>query len=212
VKILIAYPGHGFSTIDVANGYKKALKDLGHDVWAFNYHESLSFYMAALDRWEELNPGLERLNDDFGVLASERLFIETFDYVPDVVLIVFGLALHRRVYDMLTKLGVPKVLLLTESPYDDYNQAPIIEKGGIAATFTNDRASVKPLRKATGGRVEYLPTYHIFSFSVLCGQNEKSCSAIWGNSVRMAPTPSGLFRAMVTMRISRASSPCVEGN
>ena len=130
---------------------------MGHDVWAFDYHLRLAFYQESLIHWAEITPGFERQDDDYAVLASEALMLETFDFVPDVVLIICGLALHRRAYDLIEKLGVPKVLVLTESPYDDQNQAIIMEKGGIAATLTNDKASVKPLRKKTGGRVEYLP-------------------------------------------------------
>lgn len=157
MRILVAFPGHGFSTIDVANGYAKALKDLGHEVWSFDYHLRLQFYKESLEHWAEIVPAFKRRADDYAILAGEALFVEAFDFVPDVVLVICGLALHRRVYDLIEKLGIPKVLILTESPYDDHNQALIMEKGGIAATLTNDRASVKPLRKATGGRVEYLP-------------------------------------------------------
>ena len=158
MRILLAYPGHGFSTIDVASGYAKGLRDLGHEVFEFNYHLKLAFFQEGLRRWAKLFPDdFSRTEDDWVILASEALFIEVFDVVPDVVIIICGLALHRRVYDMIEKLGIPKVLILTESPYADDDQSLIIEKGSIAAAFTNDRASVKKLRKDTGVRVEYLP-------------------------------------------------------
>jgi spore maturation protein CgeB len=89
--------------------------------------------------------------------ASEHAVIEAVDFVPDVVLIVNGFALHRRAYDLIDKLCLPIVLILTESPYLDGEQAKIISQGHVRLAFTNDRSSVDQLREDSGRRVEYLP-------------------------------------------------------
>lgn len=156
MRILIAYPGHTTSTIDVAIGYTHALQGMGHTVSTFDYHTRLAFYKDALQYWGDANPNYQQKKADALVMASEHLAVEAVDFVPDVVLIVCGMALHRRAYDLLYRLNIPMALLLTESPYSDPFQAEIATKGRVGLILTNDRASVFPLR-ATGLPVEYLP-------------------------------------------------------
>lgn len=157
MRILIAFPGHTTSTIDVARGYSHALRALGHTVADYNYHTRLAFFGDALRYWEGQTTGFEYKEADALVLASESLAIEAVDFVPDVVLIVCGLVLHKRAYDLLHRLSIPTALLLTESPYTDVHQAEIAKKGHIGLVMTNDLASVSFLRSETGLPVEYLP-------------------------------------------------------
>jgi len=159
MRILIIYPGHSHSTIDVSRGYENALKELGHTVRAYNYHLQLAFYQEALKLWKRKNKHfkLDDPTEAMLILASEQAVVEAVDFVPDVVLIVSGFVLHRRAYALLDRLCLPLVLVLTESPYMDIEQANIIRDGHIALTFTNDKNSVEPLRVATSKRIEYLP-------------------------------------------------------
>jgi spore maturation protein CgeB len=90
-------------------------------------------------------------------MASESIILEAVDFVPDVVLIVNGMNLHRRAFDLLKRLRLPVIMLLTESPYLDEWQAKIATQGHAAAILTNDKNSVKPLSNMTGLPVEYLP-------------------------------------------------------
>jgi spore maturation protein CgeB len=157
MRILIVYPGPTHSTYDVAVGYDKALRALGHTVEAFHYHKYIQFYSIALSEQEKANPDYKREIEDPFFLASERVALRVVDFVPDVVLIIAGGALHRRAHELIRKLSVPMVLLLTESPYLDDFQAKIITQGFIDMTLTNDKNSVTALRDLTGKRVEYLP-------------------------------------------------------
>ena len=141
----------------MATGYDKALRALGHTVEAFHYHKYLQFYDVALQEQAKTNPDYQRDHEDPFFLASERVALRAVDFVPDVVLVIAGGALHRRAHELIHKLSVPIVLLLTESPYLDAFQAKIVTKGFVAATLTNDRNSVGVLREMTGGKVEYLP-------------------------------------------------------
>lgn len=164
MRILLVYPGPVHSTYDVAAGYDKALRALGHTVEAFHYHKYIAFYDRALQEQERDNPEYQRDNEDPFYLASERVALRAVDFVPDVVLIIAGGALHRRAHELIHRLSIPMVLLLTESPYLDAFQAKIIQQGYIDATLTNDRNSVHALREMTGGCVEYLP--HAYDPSV----------------------------------------------
>lgn len=158
MRILLIYPGHSHSTIDVAAGYDLALRTLGCKVRAFCYHQQIAFYSEAIRHFMRINkrfqPALPQ--EAALLLASEQAALQAVDFVPDVALVVNGFALHRRAYDLLARLGIPTALLLTESPYLDDEQARIIEQGHVALAFTNDRSSVQPLGRA-GAPVVYLP-------------------------------------------------------
>jgi len=143
--------------MDVARGYERALRALGHNVHPFNYHASLAFYQDAIDYWAERNPGFDPNRNAYLILSSEHSVIAALDFMPDIVLIVSGMALHRRAYDLLDRLRFPLALILTESPYLDEAHSLILSKGHIAVAFTNDRQSVEPLSEKTGVRVKYLP-------------------------------------------------------
>jgi hypothetical protein len=102
MRIQIIYPGHAFSTIDVADGYVDALEALGHTVKPFNYHRALAFYNRTITYWyDEFAPDIAVAQDAFAVMASEHVVVDAVDFVPDVVLIVNGMALHRRAYELL---------------------------------------------------------------------------------------------------------------
>lgn len=155
MKISLIYPGATWSVMDVARGYETALRALGHQVSVFDYHTQAAFYGQYL-AWLSENKGMSFPEDAVTVLASERVAIEVLDTLPDVVLIVMGLALHRRAYELMNRLGIPRALILTECPYNDDRQWQLLAKGHIQIAFANDKASVIPLR-GTGVRVEYLP-------------------------------------------------------
>ena len=160
MRILVVYPGHSYSTIDVAHGYEKALRKLGHEVRAYNYHKTLDFYIGALAHWEERNPDFERTDGDFLILASEHLAIAAVDFVPDVVLVICGIALHRRGYELMHRLALPTIIIFTESPYNDAVQTVIAQRApGIAGVLVNDKTSLSMGRWLydCGVEVEYLP-------------------------------------------------------
>lgn len=157
MRIMIAYPGHVCSTIDVASGYSRALSRLGHTVWRFDYHTRLSFYQTALKAFEDVNSGFVRRDGDYLVLASESIVPEVIDFIPDVVVMVNGLSLHYRAFELLYKLKVPVVMLYTESPYADELQARAAKNCGAVGVLVNDLYSVDYMRKESGKPTEYLP-------------------------------------------------------
>jgi spore maturation protein CgeB len=157
MRILLAWPGHSHSTADVADGYEKAFKNLGHEVRNFDYHNRMAFYAEALHHFDKINRGFRRRNSDTLIMASESIILEAVEFVPDVVVIVNGMNLHRRAFDLLKQLRLPVVLLLTESPYLDEWQSKIAIKGHAAGLLTNDRNSIEVLSADTGLPIEYLP-------------------------------------------------------
>jgi len=169
MRFFLIYPGHKIATIDIAIGYEQALRDLGHEVLAYNYHNSLTFYNHALDYWQKKNPAFTYDMEDWLRISSEQAVLEALRFARDgadfVVLAVCGFAFHREAFLMLAKaLGLPVVLILTESPYADMRigttpgQIDMIQQSGIELAFTNERNSVRYLSEnKTEVPIVYLP-------------------------------------------------------
>lgn len=175
MRILIAYPGPAHSTYDVAAGYEKALRSLGHDVYGYPYHKWLGFYHETLTHWASVNDGYTFSRPDVALHSSEHLVIAAVEFKPDVVLIVSGSMLHGHACELIHNLSIPAVLLLTESPYEDELQASIARGGHIAHTFTNERLSVAALAALGVEKpVTYLP--HSFDPDVHRPTNENGYS------------------------------------
>ena len=157
MRILLIYPGHRYSTFDVANGYETGLNELDCDVRVLDYHNRLSFYENALQLNAAKDEEFHRRGADSLVLASESVILEAVEYAPDVVLVISGMALHRNAFELLHQLQLPVFLLATESPYLDKWQALIANKGYVAGILTNDKYSVSVLHEETDLPVVYLP-------------------------------------------------------
>ncbi|RLC82302.1 MAG: hypothetical protein DRJ03_19250 [Chloroflexi bacterium] len=148
MKILIAFPGPRHSTIDVANGWSAALAELGHDVTEFRFSYLIDFFITAYQAWERAhpnNPGAKFTNEQWQAAASKQLIVQAVHDRPDIVLMISGMQYHPIAFRLLHNLKIPIVLILTESPYMDNRQLLMMDRGGANLTFTNDKASVKPL-------------------------------------------------------------------
>jgi spore maturation protein CgeB len=154
MRILVVYPGHATSTVDVAIGWENTLKKLGHDVKAFRYHDALAFYQKALQWWGRHNKQFTYNDDQPLYMASTRAVAEVVQDAPQVILIVTGTAMHKEFYACMKRLGMPMALIMTESPYADLLQYDMCKAVEFDAVFVNDKASV--LKFADFGGV-YLP-------------------------------------------------------
>lgn len=148
MKILLAYPGPRHSTFDVAEGWSRALLELGHTVARFRFDLLIDFYITAFRAWQQkhaANPAARINNEHWQVAASGGLILQAVDFQPDIVLMVSGMQYHPEAYRLLHKMGIPLVLVLTESPYMDSRQIIQLEHGHVALAFANDKSSVGPL-------------------------------------------------------------------
>jgi len=155
MRILVCYPGHVISTVDVAKGWESALRKLGHEVFQFAYEWHVPFYGAVLDAWSEWNPDFKFRLKDALMLSSQDLVCKAIDLMPiDLCLIVCGLLVHERGYEQLRKIGVRTCVMFTESPYNDHLLEYILPR--VDLMFVNDRNSVEALR-AQNHNVFYMP-------------------------------------------------------
>lgn len=159
MKILIAFPGPRHSTFDVACGWSNALTELDHDVSEYRFDYAIDFFIHSFRAWERAhphNPEAKFRNEQWQAAASKQLIVQAVYDQPDIVLMISGMQYHPLAFQLLHKLKIPIVMVLTESPYMDSRQAIVIEKGGVALAFVNDKASVEPL-SGLACPIVYLP-------------------------------------------------------
>jgi glycosyltransferase involved in cell wall biosynthesis len=172
MKLLAVHPGASFATGDVYRGMTGALKRRGHDVQEYRLDwrvdEALEMVKWREKRKKKLQ-GDEYAADPAGPLpqairyASMTLLEATLTVNPHCLLIFTAMFLHPDTMILLRRMGVPIILFLTESPYDDGKQANITPFANMV--YTNERASVPLMQRwyeqydGTRGakNIEYLP-------------------------------------------------------
>ncbi len=160
MKLLCINPGSSWSTIDLYNGYTVAWREQGHQVIEY----LLDRRLVAANRWlhyqwqraRRRNPeeAVRPTVNDVAYLASFESVIKALRQDVDWVIVFSALHFHPGVLEAMGKAGLRSAVLLTESPYQDAQQAPWAALATVA--FTNERTSVEWLRQFNDN-VHYLP-------------------------------------------------------
>ena len=169
-RILLVHSGSSFSTHDVYVGLLGGFKLEGVEVipWRLDYH------MTGAQEWvkfcleREGHEDVEVSPGDVLYQMAKGLAIRVIETLPDAVVIVSGLRIDQRGYQLLERLGVPVILFGTENPYDDdyyFGRAPFCD-----VMTCNDAVSVDPIAehsRRVGSRCRvlfmplgYLPPIH----------------------------------------------------
>lgn len=139
MRILLVYPGALFSTLDVANGYFNAFKQMPDvKLFTFQFHKYLIYHDIAQQAIfkEEYN------KDKVMEAASKDLIIRILECRPDWVVFISGLAFPTFVWDFVSTLQgdlknkFSTSVLLTESPYVEEWEKGILARVDVA--FTTD--------------------------------------------------------------------------
>jgi len=145
-KIVVCYPGPSYSVFDTANYYAQAFEDIGCKVERFNYHNNLVYHDVALGFFAKNYTHKEHTYRDLYTLASNDLVSCIARFIPDIVVVVSGLAFPLELWDWLHEMQksfkkpFKLVSLLTESPYIDDQQDTIAGQSDVV--FTTERKSV----------------------------------------------------------------------
>lgn len=157
MKLLLIHPGASFATHDVYVGYRDALRALGVACIEYRLDERI-------DGWSDFIKHTHRRRKIGPVDDGEILHRAGMDILPqavwhgvDGVLAISAMYLRESALALLRKAGVPLAILLTESPYDDPQQAQYGRWADVV--FTNERSSVAYLARYCR-RVVYLPHAH----------------------------------------------------
>jgi spore maturation protein CgeB len=129
VRILVVHPGPAWSVADVYRGYVEALEELGQQVNTFNLDARLTFYQRAMVETGAVDEhgavGLRRAMDDAQAIeaASNGVLAAAYKVLPEVVLVISCMFIDTGLLDILRARGSRVVIIHTESPYEDDNQA-----------------------------------------------------------------------------------------
>jgi spore maturation protein CgeB len=156
VRAIAIHPGSSVSTVDVFRGMTKALRKQGHTVYEYDLDGRIDRSAQYL-KWAWRKAGKPETRPT----AADTLYhagLPMLDMVltvkPDVVLIFSGMFLLQRFMYHLRTIGVPVVLVLSESPYDEEKEAEWAKLASVV--FTNERTSV-PVLRAANPNTHYLP-------------------------------------------------------
>lgn len=158
-RVMVVYPGHQFSTRDVADNVVAGLRGCGVEVAAFHYHE----FIEALLPLEKLlqDQGVADATEQVLVTASNALFPRAMAFHPDLILFVTGYVFPQAGANLLG-VYTRTAVILTESPYQWEAEARVAS--GFNWAFTNERRSVEAFRRLRADyhhphpeRVHYLP-------------------------------------------------------
>lgn len=121
MKTMLVRPGPHFSVQDVADGWQRALDDLT-TLGDFRLDARMDVFDKALrDKFEDSHErGMEALR-----LAVDSMLAAVYKFQPDLIVVVSGFFLHQSILQLLRARGHKLVLLATESPYEDDNQAAL---------------------------------------------------------------------------------------
>jgi spore maturation protein CgeB len=121
MRILFVHSAAGFATFDVARGHLGALQRAGHDVREYKLYARLDYHAAALQASN--NPRLVEDYELVSKLACDNVVVEALYHRADVVFIASGRSAHANMVWLLRAAGIPAMVLFTESPYEDDEQA-----------------------------------------------------------------------------------------
>ena len=136
---------------DVFVGHVKAFRLLG-------YHTDTILGHLAYRDWSEYYrffgivngvPGFTYSQETIVKSASLNIVLKVMESNPDVLIIIDGSSLHKDAWEWFRRLGVPTIVVGTESPYQDKFITHIAQLA--SKSFTNELIT----SKKTG--IEYLP-------------------------------------------------------
>lgn len=135
MRVLLVWASAAWSVRDVTTGYRRALIRAGHVVRDYRLDQRLLFIQKATP------PEQQRNLYGISKMASESVLAEAIYHNADLVLVISGLLFHEIGLWLLTQYGVRTAVILTESPYQDVEQAEWLAKYPTIAVFTHEAAS-----------------------------------------------------------------------
>lgn len=137
MRVLMVHPGPEFSVVDVYRGWARGFAEMGCKVRCLDLGDRLTFYNEA-QFLDERTGAIRRAvtHEQAAWLAARDILAAACEWWPDVVVIVSGFFVPRRIYEVLRARGRTVVLLHTESPYEDETQ--VIRAAAAEINVVND--------------------------------------------------------------------------
>lgn len=161
MRLLLVHPGAVWATHDVHTGLLAGLRAQGHTVTEYALSGRLEASRVTLEfLWRKqvrLAGPLAHVRPshaDVQYHAGQEVVTRALRDDVDWVVVVCAAYLHPDVLVLCRRARLPLAAVFTESPYDDPEQAKVAPLFDVV--FTNERASVAPLREANPN-THYLP-------------------------------------------------------
>jgi glycosyltransferase involved in cell wall biosynthesis len=161
VRLLTVHPGAFYATGDVYRGFVRELRRQGHACLEYLLDariDDANDYYRYVYRRDKLGTPPSAL-----ILTHAAIHIvpQALYHRVDGVVVFSGMLTHPDVFVLLKRAGIPTALVLSESPYDDAQQARILAHRDagqpvVDVAFTNERASLDFLGRFHPA-VHYLP-------------------------------------------------------
>lgn len=166
-KICLVHPGHALSTAFVYDGYFKYLDHLGCDIMECRTDKLIAFASHVVESTPGKFNGDQNASSDTWKmhLAQQLMLIRILECQvekPDLTLVICGKLISPQNYGLFNLIPGNKVVLLTESPYEDSAQAWYSQFYDFA--FVNDLVSVPVIGHVVP--TAYMP--HGYDPSVFC--------------------------------------------
>lgn len=150
-KILMVFPGHAMSTIDVATGYAEALVNLGHDVLDYDTHQRLRFFESSVVKEiktaEQQSPRKKQILENAIIdAAAEGIPVAVLKELPSLIIYITGQYVPRFPLELIRKrFNIPQILICTESPYRAAMELRMLPFYDIV--FTNDKSCLEKYKR-----------------------------------------------------------------
>lgn len=155
MRILVIYDLAAQSTRDCGTGLVSGLRSLGHEVRVvpvWQYADYLLKPLAGTDMWNMPEDAKRVFNGTINKLILADIIISE----PDAIVVVSGWVVARLLIEKAKAAGIFTALWLTESPYQDEEQAAHESFTAYDAVFCNELSSVGFMRQWRDN-VVYLP-------------------------------------------------------
>ena len=157
LRIILVHPGHALSTAWIFDGLESAFEELGITVLPVRLDNLISTASDFIDTKQEQFEGHQgaglyhwklHLAEQLAITRIMECIVDN----GDVMLNICGKLWSPQNLNLLNLIPFPKVIQLTESPYEDETQKYLLEFHDFA--FTNDKSSAGLLS-------EYRPTAYL---------------------------------------------------
>jgi spore maturation protein CgeB len=135
VRALVVGPAAAWSVADVFRGWCRGLAENGVEVVPYVLSDRLLYYRNAVMLNDDGSVAKKMTGDESRAAASLHILALAYRYDPDVVFIVHG---AHADWGVLSELRCRKVMLLTESPYEDEPQALMCQQVEPDLILIND--------------------------------------------------------------------------
>jgi spore maturation protein CgeB len=149
VRVLLVGAGASYSIKDVESGYYHALQAAGVDLKVYALDRRIVIaqrWLMGLWRERGKPPDAPPTWPDAIYRAGIEALEMALRFDVDWVLAISGMYLHPDVLVMMRRAGLRAAVILTESPYDDEQQARVAALADVC--WTTERSSVPFLREA----------------------------------------------------------------